>query len=125
WGKQTREEPLLWIPAVGSGRSGPAQGAQGRRAVPSPAASFSFQPAFSCQAGEGGSKDARNRSRRGASLPCRLPSTPANDRRPGKGPALSSRVGVFLVPSHSSCPNARRARQRICLFFDSLAKSVQ
>ena len=41
-----------------------------------------------------GSEAAAKRSRLGASLPFRLPSTRANDHRPLRGPAFSSRVGV-------------------------------
>src|SRR5262249_10479566 len=49
-------------------------------------------PSFA--AAKEGSEAAGKCSRLGASLPFRLPSTRANDRRPLRGPAFSSRVGV-------------------------------
>src|SRR5262245_39358168 len=43
---------------------------------------------------EGGSEDAGKRWRLGASLPFRLPATPANDRRPPRGPAPARKVAA-------------------------------
>ena len=60
----------------------------------------------SLAAAKQGSEAAAKRSRLGASLPCRLPSTRASDRRPLQGPANSSRVGFFS--SFSQFLSARR-----------------